>query len=95
MRKLILFLLLLPSPSCPMVKHSVILNWTGTTGIYSVYRSNIKGGPYTKQISNLQVKTWTDRNVQKGKTYFYVATVTVNSVESKYSNEQQATVPFH
>jgi len=77
----------------------VDLAWTASTSVvvgYNVYRSTTKGGPYI--IVNLTLipgLVFTDNTVAGGQTYYYVATaVDANGLESVYSNEAQAIVPF-
>jgi hypothetical protein len=88
--------------TCPAsvgVSHSVSLNWVASTSVnvagYNVYRGTASGGPYTKLTSSLaQGTSYTDNNVQAGKTYYYVATaVDGNSRESTYSTQAKAVVP--
>jgi len=61
---------------------------------YSIYRSIISGGPYTRVGSALG-DSFTDGGVQGGTTYFYVVTaVNSSGVESPASSpEQSVTVP--
>lgn len=78
--------------------HFVSLSWTasssqGVTG-YNIYRGTTSGGPYTKLNSSPVVGTsYTDRTVQAGQTYYYVATAVDSSSESAYSNEAQGVIP--
>lgn len=79
--------------------HSVDLLWDASTSLvtgYNVYRGTQSGGPYTKVNSSaVGGTTYTDSTVQGGQTYFYVVTsLDVNAVESIFSNEAQAAVPF-
>lgn len=84
-------------PASP--SRSVVLSWNGSASLnirgYQVYRSTLRGGPYSllnsSIISNL---TYTDSTVDKGKTYYYVSTaVDSTGAESGYSNETAAVVP--
>jgi hypothetical protein len=80
-------------------KHYVNLTWTASTSPdvvgYDVFRSTNVNGPFTQINGSLISGTaYTDRAVQVGVTYYYVATA-VNSqqVQSVYSNEAHATIP--
>jgi fibronectin type 3 domain-containing protein len=81
------------------VHHSVVLSWnasTTTVAGYSVYRSTLSGGPYTRINSSLVAAAlkYTDSTVQSGTTYFYVTTAVDSSgSESLHSNEVSAAVP--
>jgi hypothetical protein len=80
------------------VHHSVVLSWnasTSTVAGYSVYRSTLSGGPYTRINSSLVAAlNYTDSTVQSGTKYYFVTTAVDSSVdESMYSNEVSATVP--
>ena len=63
---------------------------------YNVYRSRVPGGPYRKITSRLDRRTFfKDYGVRQGRTYYYVTTA-VNSrgLESRYSNEANAYIPY-
>jgi Abnormal spindle-like microcephaly-assoc'd, ASPM-SPD-2-Hydin len=80
-------------------QHSVALSRNASTSVvvgYNVYRGTQTGGPYSKISTVLQASTnYTDATVQGGQTYYYVTTaVNANSVESGYSNEARAVIPF-
>jgi hypothetical protein len=82
-----------------LIAHSAALSWTASTSVvsgYNVYRGTASGGPYTKLNSSLIAPIiYTDNTVQSGQTYFYVVTaVDANNVESGYSNEVSAVIPF-
>jgi fibronectin type 3 domain-containing protein len=53
---------------------------------YNIYRGTQSGGPYTKLNSSLLALTaYTDKTVQAGQIYFYVATtVDSNNKESTH-----------
>jgi hypothetical protein len=78
--------------------HTVTLNWTASTtaGVnYNVYRSSTSGGPYAKVAASVAATTFGDSTVLAGQTYYYVTTaVGSGNVESSYSNEATAVVPF-
>jgi len=81
--------------------HSVDLKWSASPSAvvsYNVYRSTQAGGPYQflHQVvdSSSGDKLYTDSNVQRGLTYYYVVTsLDSNGTESVYSNEAAAQVP--
>ena len=62
---------------------------------YNVYRSTVSGGPYTKMNATLVLQsTFADDTVQAGETYFYVVVaVDADGVQSRHSNEAQASIP--
>lgn len=65
------------------------LTWNsivGATG-YNVKRSLNAGGPYEVIASNVNTNLYLDKNIEKGKKYFYVVTAIVNGTESPNSNE--------
>lgn len=53
-------------------KGKVKITWKGVSGVnkYTVYRSTSKDGEY-KKIGTVKSKTFTDKTVKKGKTYYY------------------------
>ena len=78
--------------------HSVALSWDPSTSTvigYNVYRGTQSGGPYSKlNTSLLSGTTYTDANVQSGRTYYYVSTaMNSGNVESAYSNQATAAIP--
>ena len=62
---------------------------------YNVYRSTVSGGPYTKMNATLVLQsTFADDTAQAGETYFYVVVaVDADGVQSRHSNEAQASIP--
>lgn len=77
--------------------HSVDVTWTisSSPGVvsYSIYRSTVSGGPYSK-VGSATGTIFTDSTVQAGKTYFYVVTAVDGSAnESVVSGEVTAAVP--
>jgi hypothetical protein len=84
----------------PSPQHSVTLNWNPSTSAnvvgHNVYRGGLSGGPYSKINSALDANTTdSDTGVQGGQTYYYVVTaVDSNTLESGYSNQVQAVIPF-
>lgn len=78
---------------------SVVLTWTASTSSnvtgYYIYRGAASKGPYTKlNTGPVSATTYTDNNVEPGKTYYYVATaVNAAKQESAYSNEATAIIP--
>ena len=83
------------------IQHVIALSWTASaasniTG-YNVYRATVSGGPYSRINSGglVAASLYDDGMVKSGTTYFYVVT-TVNSsgVESGYSNQVKAVVPY-
>jgi len=82
-----------------LIAHSAALSWTASTSVvtgYNVYRGAVSGGPYTLMNAPLVILTnYTDNTVLSGQPYFYVVTaVDANNVESAYSNEVSAVIPF-
>lgn len=88
------------SGSGTTIQHTVNLSWNASTSPsitgYNVYRGNISGGPYSKVNSALDaLLSYSDGTVQSGQTYYYVTTALDSAgVESSYSSEVQAVVPF-
>ncbi len=82
-----------------VLDHSVDLAWDAsisTVDGHNMYRSTQSGGPYARVNSSLVVPTtFTDSTVDSGVTYFYVVTaVDSDGVESIFSNEVSAVIPF-
>ena len=81
-------------------QHSVSLSWSASTSTnvvgYNVYTGTTSGGPYTRINSVLTSSpSYTDNSVQGGHTYYYVTTAVDSlGVESTYSNQVQAVVPY-
>jgi large repetitive protein len=83
------------------IQHVVALSWTASTASnitgYNVYRATVSGGPYSRINSGglIAASLYDDGMVKSGTTYFYVVT-TVNSsgVESGYSSQVKAVVPY-
>lgn len=82
-----------------VLNRSVVLTWTASTSPnvtgYYVYRALTSKGPYAKlNAGPVSSSTYTDNNVEPGKTYYYVATaVNAAKQESAYSNEAAAAIP--
>jgi len=82
-----------------LIAHTAALSWTASTSVvtgYNVYRGTVSGGPYTLLNAPLLILAgYTDNTALSGQTYFYVVTaVDANNVESAYSNETSAVIPF-
>jgi hypothetical protein len=79
--------------------HSIGLTWAPSISPniagYNLYRAITPNGAYIKVNSALVSGTsYSDRDVEAGQTYYYVATaVDADNNESDYSNMAQATVP--
>lgn len=98
-----------PSPPLDVITisgdNSVIINWTtpfsdGGFSIisYTIYRSEIQGGPYTPIGTNTSTLGYLDETAENAKTYYYVITVSNSFGESVYSGEQKTTlanVPYN
>ncbi len=89
----------LSGTSVQLTAHSAALSWTASTSVvtgYNVYRGTVTGGPYTLLNAPLVILTgYSDNTVLSGQTYFYVVTaVDANNVESAYSTETSAVIPF-
>ena len=88
----------LPGGECTTgTANKVLLSWAASTSSnvtgYKVHRGTSPGGPYSV-ISTFGVSTsYTDNDVQSGKTYYYVVTAVSGSAESTYSNQAQAIIP--
>lgn len=88
------------SGSGATVQHNVDLSWNASTSSstsgYNVYRGTVNGGPYAKINSALDYAlSYSDSTVQSGQTYYYVTTAVDSSgVESSYSTQVQAVIPF-
>jgi len=79
--------------------HSVTLSWKPSTSAvvgYNVYRSETSAGPYKRINSVLHANTiYIDNSVQGGKTYYYATTsVSGKGIESNYSNQVKAVIPY-
>jgi fibronectin type 3 domain-containing protein len=81
--------------------HSVYLKWKPpppvpgvTVASYNIYRTTQSGGTYDKIASGISVPNYTDRNVSRGKTYYYcVRAVDAAGRESEPSNAVSAAIP--
>ena len=86
--------------SATLPQHSVALSWNTSTSSnvagYNIYRGTASGGPYTRINSTLDTTPFdTDSTVQGGQTYYYVTTAVDSSgMESSYSNQVQAVIPY-
>jgi len=71
----------------------VALTWNAASGAssYTVYRSTVKGGPYTPLFAGLAAPGLTDGAVIDGTTYYYVVSASSVYGESAFSNEAAAT----
>jgi hypothetical protein len=82
------------------IQHTVDLSWNASTSTsitgYNVYRGAVSGGPYSKINSALDPSmSYSDSTVGSGQTYYYVTTAHDSAgVESSYSSEVQAVIPF-
>jgi hypothetical protein len=78
-------------------QHSVDLSWNPSNSAagYLVYRGTKTGGPYARLTPSAIASTFfTDKSVQSGATYFYVATsVDSTGLESDDSNQVAASIP--
>ena len=88
-----------PAQSNLVSAHAVTLNWnaSASSGVagYNVYRGTVSGGPYARMNSSaVTITSYNDDAVQSGQTYFYVVTsISLNDVESSFSNEVMAPIP--
>jgi len=82
------------------IQHNVDLSWNASTSTsitgYNVYRGTASGGPYSRINSALDsALSYSDSTVKSGQTYYYVTTAVDSSgVESSYSSQVQAVIPF-
>jgi hypothetical protein len=64
---------------------------------YNVYRSTTPGSGYQRINDSLvsrKMISYTDKQIEKGKTYYYVVTaVNTSGGESRYSNEVEVSIP--
>ena len=88
------------SGSGTTIQHIVNLSWNPSTSSsvigYNVYRGTVVTGPYSQINPVLDTSmNYSDSTVQSGQTYYYVTTaVDASGVESTYSSQVQAAVPF-
>jgi hypothetical protein len=82
-------------------QHVVALSWAPSTSAnitgYNVYRATVSGGPYSWINSGglVAATLYDDGTVKSGTTYFYtVTTVDSSGVESGFSNQVKAAVPY-
>jgi hypothetical protein len=81
-------------------QHIVDLSWNASTSTsitgYNVYRGGAATGPFSKINPALNTSmNFSDSTVQSGQTYYYVTTAVDSAgIESSYSNQVQAVVPF-
>lgn len=82
--------------------HYVDLKWDppppatpgATAAVYDIYRSIRPGGPYQKIVSGATSPNYTDRNVSRRQTYYYVVkTVDTTGRDSSPSNEVSVVIP--
>ena len=80
--------------------HSVLLKWNPpppkpgvTVASYNVFRGAQSGGPYDPIASGITGMTYTDHDVHRGKTYYYVvSSVNTTGEESRLSREVSASI---
>jgi hypothetical protein len=88
------------SGSGATVQHTVNLWWNASTSSsvsgYNVYRGASPSGPFSRINPAVNSSlSYSDSAVQSGTTYYYVTTaVDASGVESSYSNQVTAAVPF-
>jgi hypothetical protein len=88
------------SGSGATIQHIVSLSWNASTSNsisgYNVYRGASPSGPFSRINPSLNpAMSYSDNAVQSGQTYYYVTTAVDGSgVESSYSNQVTAAVPF-
>ena len=72
--------------------HSAKLSWRSVKGAsgYQVYRSASKNGKY-KKVKTTKAKSWTDRNLTTGKTYYYKVRAYKKSEKTIYGAFSKAT----
>ena len=82
-------------------QHVVALSWARSlsaniTG-YNVYRATVSSGPYSRINSGglVAATLYDDGSVKSGTTYFYtVTTINSSGIESGFSNQVKAAVPY-
>lgn len=88
------------SGSGSTIVHTVNLSWNASTSTsvtgYNVYRASSASGPYARINPSLNSSmNYVDSTVHSGSTYYYVTSAVDSSgVESGYSNQVTAAVPF-
>jgi len=88
------------SGSGATIQHTVNLWWnastSGSISGYNVYRGASPSGPFSRINPAVNSSlSYSDSAVQSGTTYYYVTTAVDSSgVESSYSNQVTAAVPF-
>lgn len=80
-------------------QHSATLSWAPSPSAivgYYVYRSTQSGGPYVRMTGTPNASTsFTDTSVTGGGIYYYVVTaVDATGIESIYSNQTTAQIPY-
>lgn len=70
------------------------LTWNSIEGAvgYNVKRSLNAGGPYEIIAGNVTTNSYLDKDIEKGKKYYYVVSTVVKGAESENSNE--VTIPI-
>jgi hypothetical protein len=82
------------------IQHIVDLSWNASTSTsvtgYNIYRGGATAGPFSKINPALNTSmNFSDSTVQSGQIYYYVTTAVDSAgIESSYSNQVQAAVPF-
>jgi len=66
-----------------------LLTWNSVENAigYNVKRATTAGGPYTIINNNITVNSYLDKDIEKGKRYYYVISAIVDGTESENSNE--------
>jgi hypothetical protein len=77
---------------------SALVRWDASSSPvkgYFVYRSTQAGGPYGRlNATPIIAQTYTDPDVQTGRSYFFVVTAVDDTDESGFSEEVSVTIPF-
>ncbi len=79
---------------------SALLSWKASRSPdvvgYSIYRSQVSGGPYQRIAIGVKGNSYVDHDVRAGQTYYYaVLAIDKRGLASIYSSEIPFTIPAH
>ncbi|MGA0899189.1 MAG: hypothetical protein ACO3SO_02150 [Luteolibacter sp.] len=74
---------------------TVVLEWDDQVAdSFTVYRSEIQGGPYTPIATNVLTSDYPDTTVTEGTTYYYVVTATESTYGESPPSAEVAIIPY-